>query len=262
MLTSDLSLTAQLLQNPAAPSALYPTAQLTNYINIARGQVAGEGECIRAIGTATATIGQRAYNFSSINFGVAATTGIQGAIKVRRIMYVVGSGQKWIKGKSWEWFDFQRFNNPVPPSGPPSEWAQYGQGSAGQGSITGVGSGTMSSGSFYLDPLPDLAYTLNCDCACYPIALAADTDVESIPYLWTDAVPYYAAYMALMASQASARLDQAQRLYALYEQFMSRARNAANPTLNRAAFEQSQDPAMANRFGIAPARGNGGASAQ
>ena len=120
----------------------------------------------------------------------------------------------------------------------------------------------MSSGSFYLDPLPDLAYTLNCDCACYPIALAADTDVESIPYLWTDAVPYYAAYMALMASQASARLDQAQRLYALYEQFMSRARNAANPTLNRAAFEQSQDPAMANRFGIAPARGNGGAGAQ
>lgn len=252
MLTSYQNLTASLLQNPAAPSPLYPTALLTNFINIARGQVAAEGECVRAIGTVVTTIGQRAYNFSSISFSAA---GVQGAINVRRIQYSVGSGQKWVKGKSWEWFDLQRFNNPVPPSGPPTEWAQYGQGSAGTGTITGAGSGTVNSGSFYIDPLPDLPYTLNCDCTCYPIALALDTDVEAIPYLWTDAVPYFAAYMALMSAQTSVRLEQAQRLFQLYEQFVSRARNGANPALNNFAFEQSADPARQNRMALQSRQG-------
>jgi hypothetical protein len=249
VLTQYQTLTQQLLQNPGAISNIYTTAQLTNFINIARGQVAGEGECIRAIGTISTVVGQRSYLFSGINLGTVATTGIQGAINVQWIMYNVASGQKWIKGKAWQWFSFQRLNNPVPGSGPPTEWSQYSQGSAGLGSITGEGTGTINSGSFYIDPLPDIAYTLQCDCVCYPQALAADADVEAIPYLWTDAVPYFAAYMALMSSQASARLDQAQRLFALYEQFMARARNAATPGLNRYAYPQAQDPFKTGRLG-------------
>lgn len=256
MLTQYLALTTQLLQNPPAPSTLYSTANLTNYINIARGQIAGEGQCIRRIGTLTTTIGTRNYPFSQIAF---IDTAVQGAINVRRIMYNVGTGQKWIRGKSWEWFDFQRFNNPVPTSGAPTEWAQHSQGSAGTGSITGEGTGTMSSGSFYLDPIPDLAYVLNTDCCCYPIALAADTDKESLPYLWTDAVPYFSAYLALMSAQTSSRLQQAQQLFALYEQFMQRARNFANPELNNFAFAQSQDAVRANRLGSGQAPQSGAA---
>jgi hypothetical protein len=249
VLAQYLTLTQNLLQAPGAPVSLYPTALLTSYVNIARGQVAGEGRCIRAIGTIQTVIGQRQYLFSGISFGTVATTGIQGAINVRRIQYVVGQGQKWIRGKSWPWYDFQRFNNPVPVNGPPTEWAQYSQGSAGQGSITGVGTGTMSSGSFYIDPPPDMVYQLNCDCVAYPQALAADTDVEALPYLFTDAVSYFAAYLALMSAQTSTRLQQAQQLFALYEQFMARARDFSNPDLNNFAFEQSQDPTKANRLG-------------
>lgn len=259
MLSSYLSLTQSLLQSPPAPVTLYTTANLTTYVNIARGQVAGEGKCIRSIGTVSTVIGQRAYNFSSINFGTAATTGIQGAINVKRIMYNVGTGQKWVLGKSWEWFDFQRFNNPVPNSGAPMEWAQLSQGSAGQGAITGVGAGAMASGSFYVDPLPDTVYTLNCDCECYPQQLAADTDVEALPYLWTDAVPYFAAYMALLTAQTSARLQQAQQYLQLYRLFMQRARASANPDQNQGAFEQAPDPTMAGRFGITGGAGNGAA---
>ena len=247
MLTQYLTLTSQLLQNPSAPVTLYPTALLTNFINIARGQIAGEGRCVRRIGTLTTTIGNRGgYPFSSIVF---TDTAVQGAINVRRIMYNVGSGQKWVKGKSWEWFDFQRFNNPVPNSGAPTEWAQHSQGSAGTGAITGEGAGSMSSGSFYLDPIPDFAYTLNVDCCCYPVALVLDTDKEALPYLWSDAVPYFAAYLALMSAQTSTRIQQAQQLFALYEQFMQRARDFANPDLNNFAFAQSRDPTMTNRFG-------------
>jgi hypothetical protein len=256
VLTQYLTLTQSLLQNPAAPTTLYPTALLTNFINIARGQVAGEGRCIRKIGTLSTVIGTRNYNFSGITFTAA---GVQGAINVRRIMYNVGAGQKWIKGKSWEWFDFQRFNNPVPTSGAPTEWAQHDAGSAGTGSITGVGTGTMLSGSFYLDPIPDMTYVLNCDCCCYPIALAADTDAEALPYLWTDAVPYFAGYLALMSAQTSTRLQQAQQLFALYEQFMARARDFANPDLNNFAYPQSQDPFKTNRLGSGQAPQQGAA---
>ena len=205
MLTSYQTNTANLLQNPGAPSTLYSTANLTTYINIARGQIAGESEGIRAIGTLATTIGQRVYPFSSINIGTPATTGIQGVINVRWLMYNVAQGQKWIKEKSWPWFSFQRLNNPVPTSSFPTEWAQFGQGTSGQGSITGVGTGTLASGSIYIDPLPNLVYTLQCDCCCYPQALAADTDVEALPYFWTDAVPYFAARSVTTITQDKQR---------------------------------------------------------
>ncbi len=111
----------------------------------------------------------------------------------------------------------------------------------------------MSSGSFYLDPPPDLVYTLNCDCVCYPIALAADIDVEAIPYLFTDAVPYFAAYLALLSSQTSARQADAERLFGYYQTFVKRARQASNPSVNRTSYEQSQDPTMMSKLGMKPA---------
>ena len=258
MLTSYLNVTRQLLQNPPAPTTLYSDANLTSFINIARGQVAGEGECIRAIGSVTCTVGTRLYNFSALSF---LTSGVQGAINIRRIQYIVPAGPgspqalKWVNSKSFEWFDYYRLNNPVPTSGAPTEWTQYAQGSAGTGTITGAGSGALNSGSFFIDPLPDLAYVLGCDCTCYPIALTSDSDAEAIPYLWTDAVPYYAAYMALMSAQASARIEQAQRLFQLYEQFVSRARNMANPSQNNFAYSQSADPTRGNRLGISQQAG-------
>lgn len=257
MLTNYQNLTAQLLQNPAAPSSLYPTANLTNYINIARGQIAGEGQCIRRIGTVSSVVAQRNYNFSSISF---SDTSVQGAIDMNWLMYGVGTGQKWVNNKPWAWFSLYGLNNPAPTNGPPIQWAQYGQGSAGTGSITGVGTGSMSSGNFYVDPPPDLVYTLYCECVCYPIALALDSDAEALPYLWTDAVPFYAAWLALMASQTSTRLDQAQRLYQLFEQFMTRARRAANAPSNTFNYEQSGDPTMQGKLGIrgASAGANGG----
>ncbi len=250
MLASYITNTQNLLQSPGAPQSLYSTANVTLWINIARGQIAGESEGIRTIGTLVTTIGQRVYPFSAINIGTAATTGIQGIVNVRWIMYQVGQGQKWIKNKSWPWFSFQRLNNPVPPSGFPTEWAQFGQGTSGQGSITGVGTGKLASGSIYIDPLPDMAYTLQLDCCCYPQALAADTDVEALPYFWTDSVPYFAAYLALLSSQTGQRIQQAQQLFALYQQFAGRARQFANPPMNRFKYEQSPDPATSNKYGL------------
>lgn len=243
MLATYLTRTNQLLQYPSASPALYPSSDLTGWINEARGQVAGEAECIRVIGTLAAVIGQRNYNFSAINIGTPSVTGAQGVIHVRRITRNTSGGQQYLYPRSWPWFDlFYLSNGAAPVNGPPVRWSQYGQGSSGVGSITGIGSGTMASGSFYLDPPPDAAYTLTCDCVCYPIALAADTDVEAIPFLWTDAVPYFAAYLALSSSQSGQRIADAQRRLDQYTTFVQRARQFANPSVNRYLYSQSADP--------------------
>jgi len=84
-----------------------------------------------------------------------------------------------------------------------------------------------------------------------------DTDIEAIPYLWTDAVPYFAAYLALMSAQTNMRMEQAQRYFQLYQTFVQRARQAATPAVNRYAYEQMPDPTRANKLGL-----QGGAGAQ
>ncbi len=216
------------------------------WINQARGQLAGDAECIHVLATIPTVVGQRAYNFSSINTGVSATTGIAGVIHVRAITYNVGDGQQWIAPRAWPWFIQYNLNNPVPVNAAPTTWAQLGQGSAG------TGSGSNATGSFYTDPPPDLIYTLNVDAICYPIALVNDATVEAIPYLFTDAVPFLAAYFALMSAQTGARYGDAERLYSHYETFRDRARKFSTPAVGRYLYEQSGDPTAINRLGMQP----------
>ncbi len=255
MLTNYLTDTKNLLQNPTAPIQLYDNTSLTRWINLARGQIAGESESIRFYASLSTVINQRAYNFSSINTGTSSVNGIQGIIHVRAITYNVGqntyglSGQQWMTPRSWEWFTLYHLNNPVPNVGPPSVWSQFGQGSAG------TGTGSSATGSFYVDPPPDTVYTLNLDCVCYPIALVNDNTVEALPYLWTDCVPFFAAYYAYLSSQTGARQADAERMFNHYQTFVQRARQAANPSVNRGQYEQTSDPTQAIKLGIKPQAG-------
>src|SRR5882672_1255473 len=190
MLAAYLTSTRSLLQLPGVnSSSLYSDADLTRFINTSRGQVAGEAGCIRRIGTIPTVIGIQAYAFSSI---VLNSSGVDGVLNVRSIRYTVGDGSIWIPSRAWEWFELYALNNAAPSQAAPVEWAQYGQG----GSPADTGS--AGSGSLYINPLPDVVYTLNCDCVCYPIPLGSDGDPEVIPYLFTDCVPYFAAYYALL----------------------------------------------------------------
>lgn len=247
MLAAYVTATQNLLQSPGAPATLYSAANLLIWINTARGQLAGEAECIRRIATINTVTNQQAYNFSSLTISDAT---VAGAIHARRLSYNVGSGQKWFTPRAWEWFDYYHLNNPVPVPGPPTVWAQYAQGSAP--GATGSGSG----GSFYIDPPPDQVYVINADCVCYPIPLVDDTTVEAIPYLWTDAVCYFASYLALLSSQTSARMADAERMFGYYTTFMQRARQFANPSVNRGQYEQTPDPTSMSRLGLVQ-KGNG-----
>jgi hypothetical protein len=249
MLTQYQTRTKQLLQNPSAPTSLYSNSDLTTWINQARGQLAGEAECIRVLGTISTSLATRNYSFSSLNLGVAATTGVRGAIHVRSIRYAVASGFQWIAPRPWEWFELYYLNNPVPDSGPPTDWSQYAQGSAG------TSTGSSASGSFFINPLPDMLYTLTCDCVCYPIDLVDDTTVEALPFLWTDAVAYFAAYLALLSSQTNARRADAEAMFSYYQTFTQRARQFSNPSLLRSQYAQAADMTLTAKLGLQKSAG-------
>jgi hypothetical protein len=226
VLNSYLQRTQQLLAD--IKQEIFTPLFLTGFINTARGQIAGESKCIRYIGSISTVTSQRNYSFASIS----TVSGVQGTFSVRTIEYGVASGQKWIEPRGWAWFNFYYMNNPVPQSGPPQRWAQLGQG---------------LSGTFYLDPPPDQTYTLYCDAIGNPAPITTDTAAEIIPYQWTDAVPYFAAYLCYLYAQHS---DRADGMLNLYEKYMTMARRAATPDVGMTMYPQNIDPAQISKLGL------------
>ena len=60
------------------------------------------------------------------------------------------------------------------------------------------------------------------NCVCTPIDLVDDTTAEAIPFPWTDAVPYFAAYLAFMSGR---RPIEAKGMYDIYDATMKRSRS-------------------------------------
>lgn len=211
---------AQQLMSDVKQELLNPSF-LISFINTARGQLAGEAECIRVFGGLFTAIGTQSYAYT----GITTAVGVQGVMNVRRINYLSGAGQKFVSPLPWEWFDLYYMNNTGPVMAPPTVWAQYAQG---------------SSGSFFLYPIPDAIYTLRLDCVCYPSDLTTDTDTEVIPYPWTDAIPYFAAYFAYLNVQ---NMEKANAMLERYREFVMRARRFTTPGILPAQYEQVSAPA-------------------
>jgi hypothetical protein len=214
----------RLLNNPTA--SLYNTADLIVYINIARGQIAGEGECIRQYATLAVATGTNIYNFTA--FTTTTGIGIQGVLNIR-MAQVSGQGQL-MESRPWEWLNTYYLTN-TNTNVVPSVWAQYAQGSLG---------------TFFVAPTPSSNSTIKADTICYPINLNADSDPEGIPWPWTDAIPFFAAFLAYLNAQRDA---DAQNMYARYEMFMRRARQMATPTVLPLNFPGSSGAQIASQMG-------------
>lgn len=237
MLTQYLFQTTRLLQNPASPNPLYATSDLTSYINTARGQLATETECIRALGEITLVANQPQYSLTGIV--IPDQAGIAGVMNVRSILVALaGGGSIWLTPRTWEEFLFYSLNVPTPSVGFPTEWAPFGQG---------------ATGTVWLNPAPNAAGICNADCVAYPIPLVDDTTAEAIPYIWTDAVPYFAAYLALLSAQTGVRTAEADKMFERYEMFVARGRRAATPAVLPWQSEQIPVPG-----GINPPQGKSG----
>lgn len=203
------------------------------YINQARGQLAGDSVSVKRIGSYTLTSGTKGpYPFSGVT--LLPSAGIQGVKNIRQQWYMVGDGQLWFRPRPWPWFSLYHLNSAAPDIGAPKEWAQYGEG---------------ESGTLYIGPTPDTDYTISVDCVCFPVDLIDDTTVEAIPSPWTVAIPYYAAYLALLSSQTGAHEQDAEKMFELYQKFTMRARAQSTPDILPGIYPQQPNPTRENQLG-------------
>lgn len=207
------ALTQQWVNDPDQQEFTLPN--LTNYINIARGQLAAAAQCIRYTGSFATTGGTQSYAVASIVPTVAPPgVGIAAPLNVRQISFgIPNAGNVWLEMRPWEWAWFFWFSQPSNPPGQPAGWSVQEPGPAG---------------SIFLNPTPDAAYTLYADCVGLPNQMVQTTDAEVIPYPWTDSVPYFASYLAFVSVN---RFADAQDVLMRWEAFAAWAVKTVAPTV-------------------------------
>ena len=84
------------------------------------------------------------------------------------------------------------------------------------------------TGTLMLAPIPSIRAPMDIDCSCMPFPLQTDSDPEAIPYPWSDAVPYFAAFFCLMQQQ---RLQDAQAMAQLAALELPFAANVVSPQM-------------------------------
>ena len=206
MLNDYIAQTQSLLDDPSAVE--YTTADLTNYINDARIQIAGSSESLRDLGTLALVGSQQNYQFPNVVL-VGGAPGLGGVLDVR-MAALVGGNQ--VAMRSWEWFFSYYVAIPVRPTGIPTVAAVLTPGIAG---------------TIWFAPIPNAAMSALLDAVWYPIPLIDDTTPEALAVPWQDAVPYFAAYLAYLNAQ---RRTDADAMYNRYEIFERRATQMTTPT--------------------------------
>ena len=131
----------------------------------------------------------------------------------------VGANQYALRWKDWAWF--QGFARSYPNlTGNPVWWTRY-------------------QNNIYLRPIPSAVYPMQWDCQATPLPLAADTDIEAIPYSFTDAIPYWGAYLAYLQAQ---RKDDAKVMKSLADDFVKAGRKNMQSTFVPDIYEQVDGP--------------------
>jgi len=188
----------------------YTVPNLTIYINDARVQIALASESIRFIGLLGLTANIQAYAFNQIT---GMTAGVQGPLAVRKASVRQPAEWSEIFNREWEWFWSNCLNGPRSVlSGTPDTFSQFQPG---------------QSGILFVSPTPITGLNSRLDCVGYPNPLATDADPEALPYPWTEAVQYMAAYLAFLNAQRNADAD---AMLQRYDLFQTRATQMTTPT--------------------------------
>ncbi|HSS25269.1 MAG TPA: hypothetical protein VLL82_12915 [Mycobacterium sp.] len=188
----------------------YTTPDLTNFINEARVQIAGASESIRQVALLALIAAEQTYPLSAFT---GLTTGTQGVLTVRKLSVLTPTEWTEVHNREWEWFWSNCLSGPVSfEEGTPNTFAQLQ-----------VGFG----GILYFSPIPLTNAEARADVVCYPMNLDTDGDPEALQYPWTEAVQYYAAYLALLNAQRYADADS---MLQRYDLFQTRATQMTTPT--------------------------------
>lgn len=182
LLSQYLGTLQSLIQSPSSPIPLVTTALLTQYINLGRAQVAIDAECVRSNATAAIVAGVSELAISQLAVQI---TGASQAIVVRNARI---NGSDRVDMRPWDWFENYYLNGP--PAVPVT--AESVMSHQGQGSFATLWIYAQQTGN------------LSADVVLLPDNLASDSDPDVVPYPWTDAVPFWAAFYAYMAMQRQA----------------------------------------------------------
>jgi hypothetical protein len=171
---------------------------------------------------------------ATLTGGTTILAGISSVIALRQLSVTVGGVARVLVNRPWPWFNrFFLANGVATTTGTPTTWSQQAVG---------------SSGTFGIGPPPPSAYTITADAVCLPIDLVDNTTTEAIPYPYTDAVSYYAAYMALLSSQ---RTTDATVMFQRYQQFVKRAVEMSAPPVYPMNFQGGMGAQMvASKQGV------------
>lgn len=174
-----------------------------------------------AVGAASLTAfvaaqpGQEVYTFQSVNPIIQANNpGVSSIISLQSVAVAWGSW-KPVQRFMGAWSAFQAYCRAwnVGQENFPTVWSQYGQG---------------ESGSIYLFPIPSVVAQMDWDCYCFPLDLNTDEDFEAIPHPFTEAIPYYAAYLGYLKAQ---NMEMAEKMRQLYRENMAEARAFVSPAM-------------------------------
>lgn len=138
---------------------------------------------------------------------VCLTNGVKDVINVQQVSVnwgSYGSNLYTLIYKDWMWY--QAFARQYPNvSGNPSYWTRF----------------ENKQNAIYLRYIPSQAFPMQWTTVCSVVNLTDDTTAEAIPYSYTDAIPYFAAYLAMMSSQ---RKEDAQNMLQIYNMFAATGR--------------------------------------
>lgn len=128
--------------------------------------------------------GQEVYKFSDID--LSAFPGLEVIYAVNSITIVYNNYRYALPQYSFSVYQAKIRQYPFQYQWVPTICSQYGRGAAG---------------SIYMYPIASQPYQSEFDAYCLPANLESDNDFEAIPDPWTDAVAYWAAYLAYMELQ-------------------------------------------------------------
>lgn len=119
------------------------------------------------------------YNFQDYN--LLLPPGMREILAIQNVSVSWGGIKPTMRHLDWSAFQAYLRAYNTQSTNWPAVWAQYGQG---------------VQGSVYLNPIPSMPMQMEWDTYCLPEDLHSDSDPEFIPYPFSNAVPYYAAWWA------------------------------------------------------------------
>jgi hypothetical protein len=214
MLSAYEAATQNLIQPASSPIPLVQLSTLDTFINTARNHIAAEGECVRAEGKLTLVSGTEDYGFPSITAESVDAPMLDTVISVR---------MAYLQTSQTSPPTYQQMN-----LRPYEYYASVYRTQGGVGTPANVGQYKQGTfGTLVFNPVPNAGFSVMLDCVWLPIVLANDSTPEAIPQLWQDAVPFYAAWLALMNLQRQADADKA---FERYRMMMEIARSSSAPS--------------------------------